>query len=138
VSVSVLVVDDEVDIRTAMTEVLEEEGYEVYAAGDGKEGLDRLREKQPSVILLDLMMPGMNGWEFRRAQQREPEVSDIPVIVLTAMGRAPSIEAQSFLQKPFDLDTLLDEVRRWTSHDTERRAAGLSSPDVGAGAPPPS
>jgi CheY-like chemotaxis protein len=138
VSVSVLVVDDEVDIRTAMTEVLEEEGYEVYAAGDGKEGLDRLREKQPSVILLDLMMPGMNGWEFRRAQQREPEVSDIPVIVLTAMGRAPSIEAQSFLQKPFDLDTLLDEVRRWTSHDTERRAAELSSPDAGAGASPPS
>jgi CheY-like chemotaxis protein len=136
VSVSVLVVDDEVDIRTAMTEVLEEEGYEVYAAGDGKEGLDRLREKQPSVILLDLMMPGMNGWEFRRAQQREPEVSDIPVIVLTAMGRAPSIEAQSFLQKPFDLDTLLDEVRRWTSHDAERRAA--ERPDVGAGASPPS
>jgi CheY-like chemotaxis protein len=136
VSVSVLVVDDEVDIRTAMTEVLEEEGYEVYAAGDGKEGLDRLREKQPSVILLDLMMPGMNGWEFRRAQQREPEVSDIPVIVLTAMGRAPSIEAQSFLQKPFDLDTLLDEVRRWTSHDAERRAA--ERPDAGAGASPPS
>jgi CheY-like chemotaxis protein len=136
VSVSVLVVDDEVDIRTAMTEVLEEEGYEVYAAGDGKEGLDRLREKQPSVILLDLMMPGMNGWEFRRAQQREPEVSDIPVIVLTAMGRAPSIEAQSFLQKPFDLDTLLDEVRRWSSHDVERRAA--EHHDAGADASPPS
>jgi CheY-like chemotaxis protein len=134
VSVSVLVVDDEVDIRTAMTEVLEEEGYEVYAAGDGQEGLDRLREKQPSVILLDLMMPGMSGWEFRRAQQREPEVSDIPVIVLTAMGRAPFIEAQSFLEKPFDLDTLLDEVRRLTSGDAERRAAG-HHPDGDPAAP---
>jgi CheY-like chemotaxis protein len=134
VSVSVLVVDDEVDIRTAMTEVLEDEGYEVYAARDGQEGLDRLREKQPSVILLDLMMPGMNGWEFRRAQQREPEVSDIPVIVLTAMGRAPSIEAQSFLQKPFDLDTLLDEVRRLTSRDAERRA-GAHDPDGDPAAP---
>ncbi|HYG69611.1 MAG TPA: response regulator [Anaeromyxobacteraceae bacterium] len=125
-------VDDEADIRTAVAEVLAEEGYEVYAAGDGREALAQLRDKQPSVVLLDLMMPGMNGWEFRREQQREPELSDIPVIVLSAMGRAPAIEAQSFLQKPFDLDTLLDEVRRWTSRETERRAAPGTDADAAA------
>jgi CheY-like chemotaxis protein len=126
-------VDDEVDIRTAVAEVLEEEGYEVFAAGNGYEGLMKLRAKQPSVILLDLMMPGMNGWEFRRAQQLEPELATIPVIVLTAMGRAPTIDAESFLQKPFDLDTLLDEVRRWTTRDPAPRDPHR---DAGAAASP--
>lgn len=130
-----LVVDDEVDIRTAMAEVLEDEGYEVFAASNGQDGLHQLREKQPSVVLLDLMMPGMNGWEFRRAQQLEPELSTIPVIVLTAMGRAPAIDAESYLQKPFDLDTLLDEVRRWTSRGTRPRGDGDAPRDAGEPCP---
>lgn len=109
---SVLVVDDERDIREAVSEVLADEGYEVLGAGDGAEALSKLRAFHPSVVLLDLMMPGMNGWEFREAQRHDPEVSKIPVIVLSALGRAAGIDAAGFIQKPFGLDELLTAVRR--------------------------
>lgn len=109
---SVLVVDDEIDIREAVAEVLAEEGYEVFAAGDGAEALRKARSFHPSLVLLDLMMPGMNGWEFRAAQASDPELSSIPVVVLSALGRVSGFEAQGFIQKPFDLDELLSAVKR--------------------------
>jgi DNA-binding response OmpR family regulator len=108
---SVLVVDDERDIREAVSEVLADEGYEVFGAGDGAEALSKLRAFHPSVVVLDLMMPRMNGWEFREAQQRDPDVSRIPVIVLSALGKAAGIDAAEFLQKPFALEELLTAVR---------------------------
>jgi CheY-like chemotaxis protein len=107
----VLVVDDETDIREAVSEVLEEEGYEVCGAGDGAEALSKARERHPSVVLLDLMMPGMNGWEFRAAQKGDPELAGIPVIVLSALGKTAGLDAAEYLQKPFDLDDLLSAVR---------------------------
>ena len=110
--VSVLVVDDERDIREAVSEVLVDEGYEVVGAGDGAEALTKSRAHHPDVILLDLMMPGMNGWEFRAAQQGDPDLSDIPVIVLSALGRVSGLDAAEFLQKPFELDALLTAVHR--------------------------
>src|SRR5512138_1723932 len=109
--VSVLVVDDERDIREAVSEVLEDEGYEVLGARDGAEALSKSRAHHPDVILLDLMMPGMNGWEFRKAQEGDPELRAIPVIVLSALGRVSGLEAAEFLQKPFELDQLLTAVR---------------------------
>jgi len=112
--VSVLVVDDENDIREAVSEVLADEGYEVLSAGDGAEALAQAREHHPSVVLLDLMMPGMNGWEFRAAQKGDPSLSGIPVIVLSALGRASGLEADAYLQKPFELDELLDAIREQT------------------------
>jgi CheY-like chemotaxis protein len=63
-------------------------------------------------VLLDLMMPGMNGWEFRLAQLRNPAIADIPVVVLSALGRVSTIDALAFLPKPFGLDDLLELVRR--------------------------
>lgn len=120
---SVLVVDDEVDIRQAMAEVLEDEGYEVHAAANGAEGLRQLREHRPALVLLDLMMPVMNGWEFRRAQLHDPELADVPVVVLSAVGRAPALEVDAFLQKPFDLETLLAQVRQFV-HAREERDDG--------------
>lgn len=110
---SVLVVDDERDIREAVSEVLVEHGYEVLGASDGAEGLCKLREHHPAVVLLDLMMPGMNGWEFRKAQQHDPEVSGIPVIVVSALGKVAGLDAAEFLEKPFELEDLLTAVRHY-------------------------
>lgn len=117
--VSVLVVDDESDIREAVAEVLADEGYVVHGAGDGAEALRKARAVHPDIVLLDLMMPGMNGWEFRAAQKGDPELSDIPVVVLSALGRVAGMDAAGFIQKPFDLDELLDAVREYADgHDS--------------------
>src|SRR5512143_581967 len=111
--ISVLVVDDERDIREAVAEVLKDEGYEVIDARDGAEALLQLRAHHPAVVLLDLMMPGMNGWEFCAARKREPELDAIPVIVISALGQVSGIDAAAFLQKPFELDALVSAVRRY-------------------------
>ena len=110
-ALSVLVVDDESDIREALAELLADEGYEVQAARDGAEALKKARAFHPSVVLLDLMMPGMNGWEFRARQRGDPELASIPVIVLSAFGRAPGVDAVGYLEKPFELEDLLSAVR---------------------------
>ncbi len=107
-----LVVDDELDIREAVTEVLSYEGHEVFTASEGEEALVKCRSLQPDLVLLDLMMPGMNGWDFRRAQLRDPSIAGIPVVVLSALGRVSTIDALAFLPKPFGLDELLELVRR--------------------------
>ncbi len=109
-----LVVDDERDIREAVSEVLKDEGYEVIDARDGAEALDQLRARHPDLVLLDLMMPGMNGWEFCAAREREPDIRGVPVIVISALGRVSGLDAQAFLQKPFELDALVSAVRQYT------------------------
>jgi CheY-like chemotaxis protein len=108
---SVLVVDDEVDIREAVAELLAGEGYEVLDASDGAEALRKARAFHPSVVLLDLMMPGMNGWEFCARRKGDPELERIPVIVLSALGRVQGIDAVEYLQKPFELEDLLSAVK---------------------------
>src|SRR5919206_1695644 len=80
----VLVVEDDFAIRETLRELLEDEGYRVAWAANGKEALARLHERAPRVILLDLMMPVMDGWEFRVAQQRDPALASIPVVVISA------------------------------------------------------
>jgi two-component system, OmpR family, alkaline phosphatase synthesis response regulator PhoP len=108
---TVLIVEDERDLREVVAEALSEAGYQVVDASDGAEALDKLRACHPSVVLLDLMMPRMNGWQFRAAQQQDPEVSRIPVIVISALGWVADLDAAEFLQKPFELDRLLTAVR---------------------------
>ncbi len=112
----VLVVDDEIDIRQALAELLAGEGYQVVSAANGAEALVVARAFHPSLVLLDLMMPGMDGWEFRAAQKHDPALSEIPVVVLSALGRVPSIDADGFLQKPFGLADLLAQVRHHARH----------------------
>jgi CheY-like chemotaxis protein len=124
--VTVLVVDDERDIREAVSEVLKDEGYAVVDARDGAEALDQLRAHHPAVVLLDLMMPGMNGWEFCAARNREPDLSRIPVIVISALGRVSGVDAAAFLQKPFELDALVSAVRQYAHEESGGGA------DVGA------
>ncbi len=110
---TVLVVEDERDIREVVAEALADEGYEVIGASDGAEALEKLHACHPTVVLLDLMMPRMNGWEFRAAQRQDPdpEVARVPVIVLSALGRVPDLEAAEYIQKPCDLERLLSAVR---------------------------
>ncbi|WP_248362465.1 response regulator [Anaeromyxobacter oryzae] len=108
----VLVVEDEPDIRESEAEVLESEGYEVSTAGDGVEALRRAHEAIPKVILLDLMMPTMDGWQFREAQLRDPDLAPIPVIVVSAIPPPTGVNPAAHITKPFDLTQLLDTVER--------------------------
>ncbi len=120
-----LVVDDERDIREAVAEVLKDEGFEVIDARDGAEALSQLRAHHPAVVLLDLMMPGMNGWEFCAARKREPELNAITIIVISALGKVSGIDAAAFLQKPFELEALVSAVRRYA--DTRGDGAGVEA-----------
>ncbi len=112
----ILVVDDDRDIREAVVEVLEEEGYGVSAAGDGAQALRVLdeSEQQPDLILLDLMMPNTNGFEFRRHQLANARHATIPVAVLTADGqaarKAEELQANGLVKKPVKIQPLLDTV----------------------------
>ena len=113
----VLVVDDDPDILEALSEILEAEGFEIKRARNGKEALERLQPEAPDLILLDLMMPVMDGWEFaQRMRQREPAIARIPLIVLSADrnvgSKATEIGAVGHLAKPFELNDLLEMVRR--------------------------
>jgi CheY-like chemotaxis protein len=112
----ILVVDDDPDIRDSLREVLEDEGYEVACVGNGKEALDHLKSvnPQPCVILLDLMMPVMDGWQFRKEQKLHPEIADIPLVVITATGKRPVlIDAAELVMKPLDLTRLFQSVERY-------------------------
>ena len=113
----VLVVDDERGIQIVLQEILELEGYVVRLASDGLEALDALTEWRPHVILLDLMMPRMDGSAFRAEQQELAEdVRSIPVIVVSgahdAQQRADAVQAAAFIPKPFDLDHITNTVQR--------------------------
>jgi DNA-binding response OmpR family regulator len=109
----VLVVDDDPDILDALSEILEVEGYEVQRARNGREALERLEQMLPDVVLLDLMMPVMDGWEFARSLS---PAARPPIIVLSAdrnvSTRAREIGALEWLAKPFELSDLLAAVRR--------------------------
>jgi CheY-like chemotaxis protein len=109
---SVLLVEDDAIVRGAMQMVLEWEGYQVTCAGDGQEALDILQSSQPpSVILLDLMLPVLDGWQFREALKADPELAAIPVVVVSALDAAHAPEAAGHVQKPFQVEQLLEAVR---------------------------
>ena len=110
----VYVVEDDVDLRRTLYEALEAQGYEVIVAANGAEALDALRQDPtpPCLILLDLMMPVMNGYEFRAAQRADPALSGIPVIVISAHERS-GVDADDFLAKPVALHPLLSVIRRY-------------------------
>jgi two-component system cell cycle sensor histidine kinase/response regulator CckA len=121
----VLVVEDDPQIATAVSDLLEETGYAVETRRDGRAALERLRRApNPDVIILDLMMPVLDGWEFRVQQRRDPALSGIPVLAMSAdkSARAAAIDADGFLAKPFHSEQLLQTLEAILSH--EERARG--------------
>ncbi len=113
----ILVVEDDPDIRAAVGEILILVGYDVAEARDGVEALNRARERVPDVILLDLMMPNLDGWAFRDAQRADPLLAAVPVVVMTAcdVRQQHGFGAVAYVQKPFELDDLLRVVHRCCS-----------------------
>jgi CheY-like chemotaxis protein len=112
----VLIVEDDADLRDMMAQLLSLEGFSAATVSNGRDALEYLRNgARPDVILLDLMMPVMDGWEFRRRQQADPAMADVPVIVLSALdqSRATDVSANAFLKKPLDFDRLLALVRTY-------------------------
>ena len=109
----VLVVDDDPDILDAICDILEGEGYRVARARHGLEALLRVEAERPALILLDLMMPVMDGVAFSHELRLRPAVRDVPIVVISADGnrqRAASVGATGYLAKPFDIDSLLAHV----------------------------
>ena len=126
---TLLLAEDNTDIRESLTEALEMEGYQVHATCNGREALDWLQtQKEPALVLLDLMMPVMSGWEFLDAQQADKKLSAHPVIVLSAVSAnrnatsKSSAQAAGYLSKPVDLYHLLSTVRKY-----------CGSPPIGGG-----
>jgi len=117
-SPQVLVVEDDAALREALSEVLADEGYDLLSARDGLEAVNCLKKgNRPDVILLDLSMPVVNGWEFRMFQKRDPDLAQIPVILITAGGYTREevawLEPSALLPKPLDLPYLLSAVRKF-------------------------
>jgi CheY-like chemotaxis protein len=115
---AILIVDDDNDVRAALAELLEAEGFSVEGVPDGRAALARLRAAKvhPAVILLDLMMPGMDGWDFRDEQMRDPQLAAVPVVIVSASGFSRnSIQTQfrpaAFVQKPIERAALLGVLR---------------------------
>jgi CheY-like chemotaxis protein len=130
----VLVVDDDPDILDAICDILEAEGYRVARARHGGEALALVEAERPTLILLDLMMPVMDGLSFAQALRARPAVCDVPIVVISADGnrqRAAPVEPVGYLAKPFDIDSLLAHVAR------HARASAGAAPGFAARGDPP-
>jgi CheY-like chemotaxis protein len=115
---TVFIIEDDVDTRDMLSRFLELEGYKVEVAANGRQALERLSDGADAcVIVLDLMMPIMDGWEFRRRQSEDARLKDIPTIVVSAAGRdrLSKITANAYLSKPVDMDELLERVSQFCS-----------------------
>lgn len=117
----VLVVEDDPDMGSLLQMILADGGYEVALAFDGLEALARVEERMPRVILLDMRMPVMNGWEFAREYQARYGRAAAPIVVVTAAedarARADEIGADGWLEKPFEIEDVLRMVARFVAPD---------------------
>jgi CheY-like chemotaxis protein len=116
----ILIVDDDAAIRDVVSDILEMSDYSVKTACNGAEALDTIRADPPVAVLLDLMMPIMNGWEFlREYQEEEVPTGRVPVVIMSAAQDASKVVgnlgAQAFLAKPFEIETILAIVGRYAS-----------------------
>ncbi|KPK27785.1 MAG: chemotaxis protein CheY [Nitrospira bacterium SG8_3] len=122
----VLVVDDELDMRTFITTLLETSGFKPIAANDGAEGLEAARSRKPALIILDVMMPNLSGISIYRDLKNDPDLKDIPVIMLSALSKKTFFHSQkvldeyksekipepaAYIEKPAEADELLEAVQ---------------------------
>jgi signal transduction histidine kinase len=105
-------IEDDLELREALGDALMEKGHTVVAAIDGEEGLSQMRAWRPDVVVLDLMMPRLDGWQFRVAQRGDPMLASTPVVVISASSSssAAAVDADLYLRKPLDADTLVDAI----------------------------
>jgi DNA-binding response OmpR family regulator len=110
----VLIIEDDSEIREDLAEILSEEGFQVATAANGADGLRQLRQEPCCVVLLDLMMPVLDGWGFRAQQTKDPTIAAVPVLVVSGASdvpqRARALNAAGYLRKPFGLDELVKAV----------------------------
>ena len=121
----ILVIDDDLDLRSSVAEVLEEAGFQAVTASNGRDALRLLLEEElhPDLILLDLMMPVMDGWAFRAEQAKNLRLDSIPVVLFSAYSVQPEVvdrmKVAGFLKKPMSLRALLDTVERFASASSD-------------------
>ena len=108
----ILVVDDDANSREALADLLSKKGYSVASAENGCQALDYLRCSTPALILLDLMMPVMSGWEFLALKKTDPRLEPLPVVVITGSGLVHDLDAEAVLHKPIDFDVLMSVVKQ--------------------------
>ena len=113
----ILIVEDDDDLRETLGEILRLKGYDVLTAANGQEAIAALRQYgEPCLILLDLMMPVMDGWEFRRAQLEDPGLAQVPVVLLSGADEvareAVNLAAVGHLTKPVELPQVIDTVQQ--------------------------
>lgn len=121
----IIIVEDDSDVRETLEEVLNEEGYLTQAYAGGEDALAALEAMAvpPKLILLDLMMPKMNGWQFRAVQKQSPEINRIPTVILSADANVSqnlqALGAAGYLRKPIHIQTLLALVERFSPKGAE-------------------
>ena len=115
---TILVVDDEPVLRTIVREILHEEGYAVIEAADGRVMLEIMARERPDLVLMDVMMPGIDGCEAYQQLRSQPEHRDVPVVMMSAGVRPTRLDPSlaGFMAKPFDLTQLIDLVTRLIGH----------------------
>jgi two-component system alkaline phosphatase synthesis response regulator PhoP len=123
---TILVVDDEFSTTEILTFVLEHEGYRVLTSFNGRDGLDKLRLSPVALVILDVMMPIMNGAEMARAMKSDPELSSVPVLITSALSEA-TVQGMfegyhGFLRKPFRMESVLAMVQAILADADKRRA----------------
>lgn len=116
----IFVIEDDLHIRESLKEVLEIEGFNVFSAVNGQDALDKLRGgEKADLILLDLMMPVKDGFQFRAEQEMDPNISNIPVIIMSANGKLAAKKelgsVKGYLKKPINLDALLETINLYLS-----------------------
>ena len=115
----VLIVDDEQDIVESLKFVLDSEGYECYTANNGEDGLKSAKEIIPDLMILDIMMPKMNGYKISRLLKFDNKYKDIPIIMLTARSQdedkliGKETGANEYITKPFELDYVVEKVKEY-------------------------
>jgi CheY-like chemotaxis protein len=114
----ILIIEDDPDIRDTMAQILDEEGYRTFTASSGLDALQQLQDGlRPHLILLDLMMPIMDGWQFREEQEKNPAIAAIPVVLISAAGQigrdVPRITRGTYIRKPISFEVLLSTVEKF-------------------------
>ncbi len=118
-------VDDSREMTLLVWTVLEDEGYEVLVAHDGEQGLEDILVERPGLIILDVMMPQLNGWEIAKHLRDKPEWASTPILFLTGIGgtlnamTAPLYGSDDYLDKPFDPDVLVEKVNKLLATDKD-------------------